>query len=146
MLYGTGEHGGGKGNGDKKHCCFHWEHNYELKLGLKQQYYVYGTIKGNISNFWIMFSYSFLFFLKCMKCLNYIFSFFLIFLEIKISLLPLLPLPPPHPIPWFYITHVIYNCMLFLNSVPTCRSYYAVLISESISNDIISFIKHMHSI
>ena len=21
--------------GDKKHCCFHWEHNHELKLDLK---------------------------------------------------------------------------------------------------------------
>ena len=24
-------------NGDKKHCCFHWELHYKLNLGLKQR-------------------------------------------------------------------------------------------------------------
>ena len=55
----------GKCNGDKKHCCFHWELNYGLTLGLKQRWYIYGTIKGIISNFRIVFFFTlFLIFLK----------------------------------------------------------------------------------
>ena len=41
--------------GDKKQCCFPRELNYGLTLGLKQRYYVYGTIKGSISNFRIIY-------------------------------------------------------------------------------------------
>ena len=51
-------------NGDKKHCCFHWEPNDELNSDLKQSYYNYGTIKGVISNFRIIFFHSFSFFLQ----------------------------------------------------------------------------------
>ena len=31
----------------KKHCCFHWELNDELILGLKQTQCIYRTIKGS---------------------------------------------------------------------------------------------------
>ena len=49
-------------NRDKKHCCFHWELNYGLNTGLKQSWYVYGTIKGSISSFRIIFFHPFSFF------------------------------------------------------------------------------------
>ena len=46
---------GGGYNRDKKHCCFHLELNYGLNTDLKQRKYVYGTIKGSILNFRIIF-------------------------------------------------------------------------------------------
>ena len=38
MLYRTGGHAWGRRecNGDKKHCCFYWELNKELNLGLNK--------------------------------------------------------------------------------------------------------------
>ena len=50
-------------NRDKKHCCFHLELNYGLNTDLKQRKSVYGTIKGSILNFRIIFffhSFSFI--------------------------------------------------------------------------------------
>ena len=64
MVYRTGGHRGGECNEDKKHYWFHLELNYELNLGLKQKYFVYGTIKGSSFNFRIMIFYSFSFFSK----------------------------------------------------------------------------------
>ena len=46
-------------NGDRNHYCFQWELNYVLNLGLKQRHCVYGTMKGSISNFRILFFHSF---------------------------------------------------------------------------------------
>ena len=51
----------GSYNRDNKHCRFYLGLNHGLNLGLKQRYYVYGTIKGSISNFRIMFFQSFSF-------------------------------------------------------------------------------------
>ena len=53
VLYRTGGHGGDCTK-DKKHCCFHWELNHGLNSGLKQRWYVYGTIEGDISIFLII--------------------------------------------------------------------------------------------
>ena len=63
VLYWTGGHGG-KCTGDKKHCCFHWEHNHGLNSDLKQRWYVYWTVKGSILNFRIILFHSFWFFSK----------------------------------------------------------------------------------
>ena len=69
MEYRTGFKGENY-NRDMKHCCFRWELDYGLNLGLKQRKYIYGTIKGSISNFRSIFFYSFSFFsrLRFLPC------------------------------------------------------------------------------
>ena len=59
VILNRGTWGGGVCNRDKKYCYFYLELNYGLNTGLKQRKYVCDTIKGSISNFRIIFFFSF---------------------------------------------------------------------------------------